>query len=220
MTRSRFERFLPIAGVVSAVLFFAAGAATQSEPRIDGKHPARYVDWAVAHHTQLVVSGVCGAYFVFFMLLFVIALRSTLRSGEAGESTFSTGALAGGLGVAMAIGFMSLLSLATAGAASAGDRTAVQTLAWMSGISFVTWAAGSGVLMLSVGFGGLRTLTLPKWLAITTAVLGVLSITGPTGIAVFLVTPLWLLVISVVLLRRQSSSRPDPARRAQPSFAG
>ncbi len=37
---------------------------------------------------------------------------------------------------------------------------------------------------------------------------GVLCLTGPTGIAVFLLTPVWLVVTGIVLYRRLTASSP------------
>jgi len=75
MTRSMFERLLPVAGILAAVLYFIDDFATQGEARLDGKHHGVYVDWVIGHVKALVVSGVAGAYFAFSMLLFVISLR-------------------------------------------------------------------------------------------------------------------------------------------------
>lgn len=201
MAHSRFERFLPLSGVVAGVMFAGAGLATLDQPSLDTKKPQPYVDWVLAHHTGLAVSAICGAYFAFFMLMFASQLRASLRAGEAGESTYSSVAYAGGIGVAISIAFSSLISLGLVEA----DGTAARTLVYLSDVSWLPWAAASGVMMLGVGLGALRTLALPKWLAITSAVLGVLCVTGPTGIAVFLVSPFWFITVGVVLARRQSS---------------
>jgi len=46
-------------------------------------------------------------------------------------------------------------------------------------------------------------------------VLGVLSLTGPTGIAVFFATPVWLIVTSALLYRRQTTLVTAPRSRAK-----
>lgn len=210
MAHTRFERFLPLSGVVAGVLFFAAGAATMNQPRFDKDDPQKYVDWVVAHGGALALSGLAGAYFAFFMLFFTVALRSSIRAGEAGESTYSSVAFAGGIGVSLSVAYMSMLSLALAEA----PESATGTLAPLADVSCLPWAASSGVLLLGVGLGALRTLALPRWLAITSVVLGVLSVAGPAGIAVFLVSPLWMVATGFVLSRRQQASAgqrvPDP----------
>ena len=69
---------------------------------------------------------------------------------------------------------------------------------------------GAAVLLLSTGLGGLRTAVLPKWLAIVTVVLGVCSLGGPTGFLVWFAMPVWCIVTSVVLVRRQSAQTLAP----------
>jgi hypothetical protein len=201
MAHTRFERFLPLSGVVAGLAFAGAAVSTGNQPSFDSKKPQKYVDWVLDHHTGLGISAVCGAYFAFFMLMFAAQLRASLRSGEAGESTYSSVAYAGAIGVAVSIGFMSMLSLALVSA----DEASVRALSPVADASWLPWAASSGAMMLGVGLGALRTLALPKWLAITTTALGVLSVTGPTGIGVFLLTPFWLIATGIVLARRQAS---------------
>ncbi|MCW2543827.1 MAG: hypothetical protein JWM40_1379 [Frankiales bacterium] len=201
MAHSKFERFLPISGIVAGVLFAGSFFATADEPTLNGDKPQPYVDWLQHHHSELAISAICGAYFAFFMLMFASHLRAALRSREGGESTYSSVAYAGGIGVAVSIAAMSMISLAE----SSADPTAAHTLAYLGDASWIPWAASSGVLMLGTGLGALRTLALPKWLAVTTVVLGVLSVAGPAGIGVFLVTPLWLIATGIVLTRRMGS---------------
>lgn len=207
MTRTRFERFLPVSGILAGVMYAVAVAATVKRPTLDSKHPQPYVDWVINHQPELVVSGVAGAFFAFFMLMFAAQLRSSIRAGEAGESTYSSVAWAGSIVVAVSITAMSLLAMAM----SEADAASIKTLAYLEDFSWMPWAAASGAMMLGVGLGALRTLALPRWLAVLTAALGVLSVTGPTGVAVFLVTPFWLVAVAVVLLRRQAIADPPTA---------
>ena len=205
MAHTRFERFLPVSGIIAGLTFAGSALATANEPSLDSKNPQPYVDWILNHHTALAVSGICGAYFAFFMLMFAAQLRASIRAGEAGESTYSSVAYAGAVGVAIAISGMSMLELA----ASRADAASVKVIAFIGDFGWLPWAAASGAMMLGVGLGALRTLALPKWLAVTTVVLGVLSVTGPTGVAVYLVTPFWLIAVSVALVRRQGSLNGD-----------
>ncbi len=204
MKRSSFETFLPWSGVVSGVLFAGALLATGPEPDLDPERPQKAIDWALAHQGAEALSGISGALFVLFMLMFVAHVRAVLRSGEAGESTYSSVAYAGGIGVALSTGTAALLSFAL----SKADDQAAHTLVYLSSVTWLPWAACSGAFLLATGLGAMKTLALPRWLAITTAVLGVLSVTGPTGILVFLLTPFWLVTTGIVLARRQASAAP------------
>jgi hypothetical protein len=204
------DRFLPLSGVLAGLALAGGSAATFSEPTLESSTPTAYLDWVSAHPTALTVSALCAALTTFFLLVFAAQLRASIRAGEAGESTWSTVASAGAIGVALSLGGMAVIALAQAGA----DASAGPALAHLSDAAWLPWAASSGAMLLGTGIGALRTLALPRWLAVTTVVLGVLSITGPTGIAVFLVTPLWLVATGLVLSGRRSAvagSVPQPA---------
>lgn len=212
MPRTTFERTLTLSGIVAGVAFLAANLLTLTEPKLDYNNPQAYIHWAAAHRTNLTATGICGAYFALFMLLFTVALRFSLRAGEAAESTYSSVAFAGGIGVALSIATASALSISVADAHRFPD--AVRTLSFVADLAWIPWAASTGALLLGVGLGGLRTLALPRWFAILSLVLAALSVTGPTGIAVFMLFPLWLIATAVILRRRQHA--PEQATDHQP----
>jgi hypothetical protein len=138
-----------------------------------------------------------------------------LRSGEPGESTYSSAAFGGGLAVAGSVALMGWGDLAGATAADDGRGEAVRTLGYLGDYGWVPWVAGSAVFFLATGLGGLRTAALPKPLAIATLILGILCLLGPTGIVVYLVTPIWLVVTGIVLFRRTAATPVlDPPRRS------
>jgi hypothetical protein len=70
--------------------------------------------------------------------------------------------------------------------------------------SWLPWVAASAVFFLATGLGGLRNAVLPKWLAVATVVLGICCLLGPTGIAVWFATPVWLAVTGIALAQRQT----------------
>jgi hypothetical protein len=153
------------------------------------------------------------------MLFFTTGVRRALRSGEANESTYSTAAFAGGILVAVSIAISAVVTFTATAAAHKHNLEVSTVMGFLDDSTWVPWVAGSAVLFLSTGLGGLRTAALPKWLSIVTIVLGVLCLLGPTGVAVFFVTPLWLIVTGVVLARRQSTTIALPAETATPSYA-
>ncbi|HEY3003181.1 MAG TPA: hypothetical protein VGJ44_12610 [Kribbellaceae bacterium] len=211
MQTSRFERFLPISGVIAGLLFALRDPILSwGAPSVDGD-AAGYVRWVTDHGVATSISGFAAGYFAVAMLFFAVALRQALRSGEPGESTYSSAAFAGGLAVALSVAVMGWVGLAATEAATAGNAAVVTTLGYISDFGWIPWVAGSAVLFLSTGLGGWRMAVLPKPLAIATVVLGILCLTGPTGIAVFLLTPVWLIVTGIVLHRRLSASSPAAA---------
>jgi hypothetical protein len=215
MPTSRFERFLPLSGALAGLFFAAMPILTAGAPSVADADPQAYVQWVTDHQAAAAISGFAAGYFCVTMLLFAAGLRQALRSGEPGESTYSSAAFAGGVTVALAVALMGWVTLASTEAADAGSGAAVTTLGYLSDFGWVPWVAGSAVLFLATGLGGLRTATLPKPLAVATVVLGVLCLLGPTGIAVYLLTPVWLIVTGTVLHRARSTTA--PAARPAPS---
>jgi hypothetical protein len=139
------------------------------------------------------------------------ARRGAIRAGEAEESTYSSVAFAGGLMIATASALWSYTSLAALSAVTDGDAASVATMAHFTSLSWLPWLIGSAVLFLSVGIGALRTAALPRWLAVVTIALGVLSLTGVGGIAVYLASPVWFVVTGIVLHQRLSTGTPTPS---------
>lgn len=200
MPLSRFERFLPFSGIVAGALFVVAGLLITSPPTLGDaqKQSAYYAD----HHGLVVAAGLASGLFLVAAAMFATSLRQALRSGEPGESTYSSIAYGGALLVGLAIASNGLLMLAMAEAAQKHQAQVVNTLSFIADVSWVPWVASSAVMMLGTGLGGLRTATLPRWLAFVTTGLGVLCLLGPTGIAVYLISPLWFVTTGVALARR------------------
>jgi hypothetical protein len=217
MPTSRFERFLPLSGVLTGVLFGAAILLTGPGLPSVTSDPAKRLTWLADHQGIASLSGFASAYAVVTLLLFASGIRQALRSGEPGESTYSSAAFAGGVLVATAIGLSSVSLLASAEAASKGNGAVVTTLGFMDDYSWVPFIAGAAVLFLATGLGGMRTATLPKWLGIVTVVMGVLCLAGPTGIAVYLLSPLWFVVTGVVLARRGAAATASTTAVAAPA---
>ena len=219
MTTSRFERLLPLAGVLGGLVFAAATIMTAKEPSI-GDGEQKYVQWYADHVTVEVVAGFGAAYFCVLMLLFTTAIRRALRSGERGSSAHANAAFAGGIVVAIGITVFGLMGMASAEAADKHNSQAVITLGYLNDNTWLLFIAGLAVFYLATGLGGLRTGALPKWLSIVTLVLGVLGLLGPAGIAVFFATPVWLIVTGIVLYRRQPAATPAPVPQSTQSAVG
>lgn len=196
MVTSRFERFLPWSGALAGVCF-AVGGYLPSGPSTPDD-PTR-MQWLVDHQGSVAVTALAAALLSVTVLFFAAAVRAALRSGEPGESSYSSVAFAGMVALAAGSGFNAMLGLATMDAASRAHADVVRTLGYLGEFTFVPWAAASAAMFLAVGLGGLRTAALPKWLGVPTVVLGVLCFLGPAGIAVFMLSPLWFLVTAAVL---------------------
>jgi len=208
MALPKFERFLPLAGALAAVIFVVALVLTGDKPMVGDDGVAKVVTWFEDNETAAAVSGFGAGYVCLLLLMFGSALRAALRPADGTESGYANVAYAGTIAVALALALSGVLTLASVEAANDGNASAVGAVGFIDDFSWMPWVAGSAAMLLGTGFGALRTLVLPKWLAIVSIVLGVLCLLGPGGILVFFATPLWLLAVSVLLYRRQLAATP------------
>jgi hypothetical protein len=211
MPQSKFEKFLPASGVLAGILFGVSGFL-QQVPQENSKTDALAL--LTDHRLVNSISAVAGGLFLVVMCFFTAGLRQALRSGEPGESSYSSVAYAGGLMLAATFGLSAWLTLAMTDAAQNKDAASAQVLGTLGAAGWLPIVASMCVLYLAVGLGGLRTAALPKWLAIVTIVMGVGCLLGPAGIVVYLLTPLWLIAASVVLIGRSRDTVGEAAHPA------
>jgi hypothetical protein len=211
MTSSRFERLLPLAGIFAG-LCFAAGFPLHHLPGTPSDAGAVRV--VHDHATGNALAGIAAALAGAALLYFVVAVRAALRSGEAGESAYSGAAYAGGIVLAGVLGLDACLLFSMVDAAAKGDAASVAAIGWLEADLWVFWSMAASVFLVATGLGGLRTASLPRWLAIVSTVLGVLSLLGPGGLVTFFVFPVWLVVVGLVLYRI-----PNPGPRHEKDLA-
>jgi len=204
MTTNRFQRFQPLAGVLGGLVFAMAAILTFKEPSI-GDGEQKYVRWYADNVALELVAGIAAGYFCVLMLLFATEVRRALHSGERGSSAHANAAFAGGITFAVGVAVLGVVGMASAEAADKHNSQAAIAVGYLSDNLFLLFVAGLAAFYLATGLGALRTGMLPKWLSIVTIVLGVLCLGGPTGIGVFFVTPVWLIVTGILLYRRQAA---------------
>lgn len=196
---TRSDKILPYTGVLAGILFAVAGFVPKvSEKYADPEAMQIMNDNA----TRNFVSVVASAFFCVAMLWFVSTLRQALRPAE-GDSAVSNAAFAGGILVAGSQAISAWILLGALNAADKNDLTSFQTITYLGIDGWLPWVAASAVFYLATGIAALRSAALPRWFAIVTVVLGVLCMLGPAGIAVYLVTPLWLVVAGVLVSVKQ-----------------
>ena len=120
MQTDRFQRFLPIAGVIAGIALIGGIALSGSEPGDDAS-PAKVLAYYTDNLTEITVASlVCAQVFSLMLLFFTAGLRSALRSGEAGESSYSTVVALGGAVTALGISLSAMVEFAAASAADKG----------------------------------------------------------------------------------------------------
>ena len=97
------------------------------------------------------------------------------------------------------------------GAADAKDDQALGILSFVGFFGFAGMGIGIATTFLGAGLAGLANAVLPRWFAILTLVLGVLSALGtagipPGGLVNYLLLPLWLIAAAIILARRQGEA--------------
>jgi hypothetical protein len=213
------ERFAPLTGVLFVALIVLAIVIGGETPDNDDSQQA-IVDFWKDNDTAQIWSNVIGAWATVFFLWFAATLRSALRRGEEGPARLST--LSFGGAVVAAVGLLSALSLNFAVADSVDDVPAsvTQTLTVLSNGFFFPIAAGYAVFFLAVGVLSLRTRMLPAWLGWVAVVLGIVCLT-PVGFFALLLGLIWIVIVSVLLYRRETgpAERRTPIDPASPASA-
>jgi hypothetical protein len=202
---------VPLTGIAAGLLLAVGIALTIGEP--SGDHPSvqSVAGWYGDHQNVEVLASMVLAPLASLLLFFFTAgLRAVLRSGEAGESTWSTVVGAATPLVAFALLLMSAIDLAITVAADHGEPELARTIYMVGQFSWLPWAAPTAAMLLATGIGGLRTVALGRPLAWISIVLGVVCVT-PGGMFVFLALPVWLIATGAVLYRRASVAAPRAA---------
>lgn len=210
MPRSKFERFLPWTGAI-------AGAAWIGQMFLfrtgDQDSPGSMTTAVIRDHLALNYAAIgCLVVMAIALVFFGTALRSHLRAGEAREATYSSIVYGGLLLVAAGLSQMVMWNWGLInGAADAKDDQALGILSFVGFFGFAGMGIGIATTLLGAGLAGLANAVLPRWFAILTLVLGVLSALGtagipPGGLVNYLLLPLWLIAAAILLVRRQGEA--------------
>jgi hypothetical protein len=208
MPLSTFEKFLPWTGALAGVLWGVQMIATKSPDDPADPKAVTVIGDAV---TRNYVAGFALLVGALMLVFFAAAVRRSLRSAEAGESTYSSVAHGGLLVAAVGFGELGILQIALTNSAKAEAVAATATIGQLTLIGWLPALVGLAAAFWGLGLGGLRNATMPKWFAIVTVVLGVVGVLGPLAIVVYLLLPLWLIAASAITARRSTDREPQLA---------
>lgn len=210
MPRSKFERFLPWTGAIAGAAWIGQMFLFQTG---DQDSPGTMTTAVIRDHLALNYAAIgCLVVMAIALVFFGTALRSHLRAGEAREATYSSIVYGGLLLVAAGLSQMVMWNWGLInGAADAKDDQALGILSFVGFFGFAGMGIGIATTLLGAGLAGLANAVLPRWFAILTLVLGVLSALGtagipPGGLVNYLLLPLWLIVAAIILARRQGEA--------------
>jgi hypothetical protein len=151
-----------------------------------------------------------------FAGIFVATLWATLRWASA-SSAWSAVALVGGI-VAI-VGFLVAAGIHLALTEAADKNYSPDTLRVLNALdsdTFPAFAAGMALLIVGSGAALVTSSVFPSWLGWVGVVLGVLGFT-PAGFFIFLLSGLWVIVLSIMCYQRLS--RGEQAGPAPPAAA-
>jgi|SRR5215211_1121602 len=212
-------RYAPLTGVAFVLLIVLAVIIGGESPDPDDSRLSVVRFWT-DNDTEQIWSSAIAAWSSVFFVWFAGSLRSVLREREGGSARLSALSFAGA--IIAAGGLLALASLGFAAADTAGDvpGDVTQTLSVLGSEFFFPVAGGYALFLLAAGILAVRTAVLPIWLGWSAIVLGILCIT-PVGFFALLVGLVWLIVVSILLYRREAgpADRPAPAAPAAPTPA-
>jgi hypothetical protein len=212
MHAPRLERFAAACGIIFVLLFFAGLLLQDTGASSHDVSPAE----VVAHYSdgdnelRREIGATLVGFAVFFLLLFLGSLRRALQRAEGERGVFTSAAYAGGVVMAAFLGISAALATAVASAEGFYDNYDVEANTALTFSTLSLWAlglasVGGAVLVGSASLVAWKTGLFPKWLAIAAFVAAALGFFGETTAAFgvgYVVTLAWLLVASVILVKR------------------
>ena len=197
-------RLVPLSGI-AFVLTMVGIIAMEGDELPEGATAQEVLaHWADRADSRLMLTTL-AAFAAMFLIVFTATLRGALRAREHAEASASAVAFGGGVVAACGLVVSAMVSLAAARAGGDGSAEAVVPLDHLAQSTWVAVTAGLAIMMLAAGVGGINSGALSKVVAWPAIVLGLLMLT-PAGFFGFLVSPVWIIAVSVILFRRSSRS--------------
>lgn len=200
---------LPLTGVLFVVLTIVSFLVMGETP--DADDPIReVVDYWADHEGQAIVGALLASLGAISLIFFGATLRRTIRRGEDGGGILSVAALAGGIVAAAGIGTDSAFRFALGDLAEDVEPGVIVTLNAIWADFFFPMVVGLATLILATSLAALRARFIPPWLAWIGILLCVVFFT-PAGFVAFLVSGLWIIVVSILLWRQEATGAPTGA---------
>jgi hypothetical protein len=203
-----------ISGIVFVVLFVVAFLMTTDTP--DGNASNR--EWLKyfrdsGNRRMQVIGALMFAVALLGFLLFLGVLRERIRNASAGGEWIATTAFASGIVFVAMVAVFALGQASVAAGVQFGDSPVPRDADIMRtftslgfGAMLVFGAASAGLLVITTSVAGGRAGLLSRWLAVTGYVVGVIVIVGGLIFFPFVLFVLWVLAVSIVMLRRSGAA--------------
>ncbi len=201
MTTDRFDRVLPLAGVLAGLLFVAGLILLWDDPPSEAAVAETFSYWHDDRGKHQIIALLLTPLMAFLLIFFGAGLRRRLERGS--DTSHGTVAFGGALLAAATFALIGMLEGAMTNAAHEGNRQAVYTLNQLHSYDWLAWNAAFAAMLLATGLGARRNRMLPTPLAWATIVIGA-SLLTPLGFFGFILLPVWLFVVGLSLYRSES----------------
>ncbi len=148
MASSRFDRFLPLAGVLAGLLLLAGLVLLRDDPSSETGPAATFSYWQADHGQHQIIGLVVAPLIAFLLLFFGAGLKRRLDHGG-GDSAHGTVAFGGALLAAATFALVGMLEAAMTNAAHEGERQAVYTLNQFHSYDWLGWNAAFAAVLLA-----------------------------------------------------------------------
>ncbi|HEX5087247.1 MAG TPA: hypothetical protein VFV89_05525 [Nocardioides sp.] len=202
LPRRRTLVLLALSFVTVFVVALATGADTDPDsslPTIESAYDQSHVAFMVTGYAAMAACAV--------LIFLGVALRAALRGRR--PSWTADAAMLGFVVIALTVASWVVSGLALWHAVDQGENASVRTLNFVDTSNFLPLMVGMICAYVGVGTAGLRSATLPAWLAIASIVVGLLAPLGPLGFVPAMLLPIWLVVVSALV--GVSDREPDPS---------
>jgi hypothetical protein len=195
----RFDRFLPLAGVLTGLLFFVGLVLLWNDPSSETGPAETFSYWQDNRGQHQIVALLVTPLIAFLLLFFGAGLRRRLAQGS-GDAGHGSVAFGGALLASATFAVVGMLEGGMTNAAHEGERQAVYTLNQFHSYDWLAWNPAFAAILLATGLGARRNAMLPSPLAWASIVIGA-SLLTPLGFFGFILVPVWLIVVGLWLSR-------------------
>jgi hypothetical protein len=202
----RFDRFLPLAGVLAGLLFFVGLVLNRSDPSSETGPADTFAYWHDNRGRHQIVGLLVAPLIAFLLVFFGTGLRRRLER-DSGGSGHGSVVFGGALLAAAVFALVGMLEGAMTNAAHEGEQQAVYTLNQLHSYDWLAWNAAFAAMLLAAGLGARRNGMLPTPFAWATIVIGA-SLLTPLGFFGFVLVPVWLILVGL-WLARSTGARPE-----------
>jgi hypothetical protein len=216
MNRSTLERLAPLTGILFVALFIASFAITGETPDINDTQDEVVSFWQ-DNDTEAMFGAAMIMWGSIFAVWFGGSLRGALRRASDDADRLAALTFAGW--VILAVGACAFAGFSFAAADVADESNVppdvIQAFSILGEDFFPILSAGLAIAMLAGGIATLRYGGIPRWLGYVAVLLGITAAT-PVGFFSFMLTGIWVIIVSIVLYRGTDET-PAPAVAPPPA---